>query len=71
VSETPLEMEERHIVQLERMISKQELRLSELERTGYADAAERARDLLASTRSILQLAWKRRERLLRLWVCQL
>jgi len=64
-------MEERHIVQLERMISKQELRLSELERTGYADAAERARDLLASTRSILQLAWKRRERLLRLWVCQL
>jgi hypothetical protein len=68
MSETPLEMEERHIVQFERMISKQELRLSEMERAGYAEAAERARDRLASMQATLQLAWKRRDHLLRLWV---
>jgi hypothetical protein len=64
VSQTPLEMEERHIAQLELLITKQELRLSELERDGHAEAAARARDVLARCRELLQSAWGYRARLL-------
>jgi hypothetical protein len=65
VSETPLEMEERHIARFETLITKQELRLSALERDGHADAAERARGVLAAMQAFLRLAWEHRDRLLK------
>jgi hypothetical protein len=64
MSETPLEMEERHIAQFERLITKQESLLSELDRNGHAEAARRARDVLAEMQVLLRFAWERRDRLL-------
>ena len=64
MSEAPLEMEERHIAQFETLITKQELRISELERRGRTEAAERARVVLATMRALLQSAWAHRDRLL-------
>jgi hypothetical protein len=64
IRETPLEMEERHIAQLEMLIAKQELRLSELERDGHAEAAARSRDVLERMQELLQSAWGYRARLL-------
>jgi hypothetical protein len=65
VSETPLEMEERHIAQFEALITKQELLLIELERDGRVEAGERARQIIAETQKFLRFAWKRHSQLVR------
>jgi hypothetical protein len=64
VSETPLEMEERHIALFEALITKQELLLAELERDGRTEAAGRVRDRLASIAELLRVAWERHGQLL-------
>jgi hypothetical protein len=59
VSETPLEMEERHITLFEALITKQELVLAALERDGRIEAAARVRDSLATIQELLRFAWDR------------
>ena len=58
-SETPLEMEERHIAQFEMLVTKQELLLIELERDGHVQAAALVRDRLATIEELLRIAWER------------
>jgi hypothetical protein len=58
-SETPLEMEERHIAQFEMLVTKQALLLIELERDGHVEAAALVRDRLATLEEILRFAWER------------
>jgi hypothetical protein len=65
VSKTPLEMEERHIVQFEMLITKQELRLAGLDRDGRIKEAARVRARLASIQELLRFAWERHGQLLR------
>jgi hypothetical protein len=65
VSETPLEMEERHIAQFEALITKQELLLIELERDGRVEAGERARQIIAEAQEFLRFAWQRHNQLAR------
>jgi hypothetical protein len=58
-SETPLEMEDRHIAQFEMLITKQELLLIELERHGHVEAAALVCDRLAAIEELLRFAWER------------
>lgn len=64
VNETSLEMEDRHIVQFEGLITKQEMLLARLEQNGRTEIAEQAREILANMRTLLHLAWEYRNYLL-------
>ena len=64
MNETSLEMEDRHIVQFEGLITKQEMLLARLEQNGRTEIAEQAREILANMRTLLHLAWEYRNYLL-------
>jgi hypothetical protein len=64
VNETSLEMEDRHIVQFEGLITKQEMLLARLEQNGRTEIVEQAREILANMRALLHLAWEYRNYLL-------
>ena len=61
MNEPLLQMEERHIAQLERQIRRQEKIIEELERDGHRKTAETARGLLTTYRNSLRLALEHAE----------
>ena len=63
MNEVLLEMEQRHIAQLERQIARQEQIIEELERDGHRRTAETARVLLTTLQTSLLLAREHAERL--------
>ena len=63
MSENPIAMEQRHIVEGEARIAQQKVIVAGLEQRGHEEAAETGRELLHLLRSTLGLA---RERLARL-----
>ena len=65
MNEALLEMEERHIAQLERKIARQETILEDLQRDRLQRTAETARTLLTTLQTSLRLAREHAERLKR------
>ncbi|HWB47536.1 MAG TPA: hypothetical protein VG651_00375 [Stellaceae bacterium] len=62
--ETALELEERHIVRLETLITKQEILLASLKARGHSEAAILAERVLDNANDLLEFAVERRTALL-------